>query len=67
MIEMSVRTLMESDYDPDMNRITLIFEDGDSRAMATGTAPEGSFDDENYFDSWVNLKTFLEHAEIEEV
>lgn len=66
MIEMTVRTLMESNYDADMNKITLIFQDGDSRVMATGTAPEGSFDDENYFDSEENIKTFLEDAEIEE-
>lgn len=67
MIEMTVRTLMESDYDADMDQITLIFDDGDSRVMATGTAPEGSFDDENYFDNEENIKDFLEHAEIEEV
>jgi len=66
MIEMTVRTLMESNYDADMNQITLIFQDGDSRVMATATAPEGSFDDENYFDSEENIKTFLEDAEIEE-
>ena len=66
LIEMTVRTLMESDYDSDMNQITLIFDDGDSRVMATGTAPEGSFDDENYFDNEENIKDFLEHAEIEE-
>ena len=67
MIEMTVRTLMESDYDADMDQITLIFDDGDSRVMATGTAPEGSFDDENYFDNEENIKDFLEHAEIEDV
>lgn len=65
-MEMTVRTLAESNYDADMKQITLIFQDGDSRVMATGTAPEGSFDDENYFDSEENIKTFLEDAEIEE-
>ena len=66
MMEMTVRTLTESDYDADMNQITLIFQDGDSRVMATGTAPEGSFSDENYFDSEDNIKSFLKDAEIEE-
>lgn len=65
-MEITVRTLAESNYDADMNQITLIFQDGDSRVMATGTAPEGSFGDENYFDSEENIKTFLEDAEIEE-
>lgn len=66
MMEMTVRNLMESNYDADMNQITLIFQDGDSRVMATGTAPEGSFDNENYFDSEENIKAFLKDAEIEE-
>lgn len=35
--------------------------------MATGKDPEGSKDDENYFDNEENIKAFLETAEIEEV
>ena len=58
MIEMSTRTLMESIYDGDMNQITLIFEDGDTRVIATGKDPEGN-DNENYFDNEENINTFL--------
>ena len=58
MIEMSTRTLMESIYDGDMNQITLIFEDGDTRVMATGKDPESN-DNENYFDNEENINTFL--------
>ena len=65
-MEMTVRTLMESNYYADMNQITLIFQDGDSRVMATGTAPEGSFSDEKYFDREENIEAFLKDAEIEE-
>lgn len=65
-MKLTVRTLMESNYDRDMNTITLIFQDGNSRVMATGTAPEGSFSDEKYFDKEENIKSFLEEAEIEE-
>lgn len=67
MIEMTVRTLMESIYDGDMNQTTLIFEDGNTKIMATGKDPEGSKDDEFYFDNEENIKAFLETAEIEEV
>ena len=67
MIEMTVRTLMKSLYDGDQNLISLIFEDGDTKVMATGKDPEGSKDDENYFDNEENIKVFLETAEIEEV
>lgn len=65
-MEMTVRTLAESNYDRDTNTITLIFHDGDNRIMATGTAPEGSFDDEKYFDREENIEAFLKDAEIEE-
>lgn len=58
---------MYSNYDADMNQMTLIFDDGNSRAIATGKAPEGSFNNENYFDNEENIKAFLETAEIEEV
>ena len=66
MIEMSTRTLMESIYDGDMNQITLIFEDGDTRVIATGKDPEGN-DNEFYFDNEENINTFLTdlHTEIE--
>lgn len=67
MIEMTARTLMESIYDGDMNETTLIFEDRDTKAIATGRVPEGSKDDEFYFDNEENIKTFLETAEIKEV
>lgn len=65
-MEMTIRTLMESNYDRDTSTITLIFQDGDNRVMATGTAPEGSFSDEKYFDKEENIKAFLKDAEIEE-
>lgn len=65
MIEMTVRTLMESDYDADMNQMTLIFDDGNSRAIATGKAPKESFNNENYFDDEENIKSFLEDLETE--
>lgn len=66
MIEMSTRTLMESIYDGDMNQITLIFEDGDTKVIATGKDPEGN-DNEFYFDNEENINTFLTdlHTEIE--
>lgn len=67
MIEMTVRTLMESIYDGDMNQTILIFEDGNTKIMATGKDPEGSKDDEFYFDNEENIKAFLKTAEIEEV
>ena len=35
--------------------------------MATGKDPEGSKDDENYFDNEENIKEFIKTAEIEEV
>ena len=67
MIEMSTRTLMKSIYDGDMNQITLIFEDGDTRVIATGEVPESSYDNENYFDNEENINAFLTdlHTEIE--
>ena len=65
MIEMTARTLMESIYDGDMNETTLIFEDRDIKAIATGRVPEGSKDDEFYFDNEENIKAFLKTAEIE--
>lgn len=58
---------MYSNYDADMNQMTLIFDDGNSRAIATGKDPEGSKDDANYFDNEENIKEFLKTAEIEEV
>ena len=66
MIEMSTRTLMESIYDGDMNQITLIFEDGDTKVIATGKDPENN-DNENYFDNEENINAFLTdlHTEIE--
>ena len=66
MIEISTRTLMKSIYDGDMNQITLIFEDGDTRVIATGKDPEGN-DNEFYFDNEENINTFLTdlHTEIE--
>lgn len=66
MIEMSTRTLMESIYDGDMNQITLIFEDGDTKVIATGKDPENN-DNETYFDNEENINTFLTdlHTEIE--
>ena len=62
---MTVRTLMESIYDGDMNQTTLIFEDENTKIMATGKGPEGSKDDEFYFDNEENIKAFLKTAEIE--
>ena len=47
--------------------MSLIFEDGDTKVMATGKDPECSHDDENYFDNEENIKAFLKTAEIEEV
>lgn len=64
MIEMSTRTLMESIYDGDMNQITLIFEDGDTRVIATGEDPEDN-DNENYFDNEENINTFLTDLDTE--
>ena len=58
MIEMSTRTLMKSIYDGDMNQITLIFEDGDTKVIATGKDPEGN-DNEFYFDNEENINAFL--------
>ena len=53
--------------DGDQNLTSLIFEDGDTKVMATGKDPECSKDDENYFDNEENIKAFLKTAEIEEV
>ena len=53
--------------DGDQNLTSLIFEDGDTKVMATGKYPECSKDDENYFDNEENIKAFLKTAEIEEV
>lgn len=64
MIEMSTRTLMESIYDGDMNQTTLIFEDGDTRVIATGKDPEGN-DNEFYFDNEENINAFLTDLDTE--
>lgn len=64
MIEMSTRTLMESIYDGDMNQITLIFEDGDTKVIATGKDPEGN-DNEFYFDNEENINAFLTDLDTE--
>lgn len=62
MKNLTMDNLMESIYDADMNEITLIFADG---TQARGTAPEGSFANEDYFDSEENVTAFLSEAEIE--
>ena len=64
MIEMSTRTLMESIYDGDMNQTTLIFEDGDTKVIATGKDPEGN-DNEFYFDNEENINAFLTDLDTE--
>lgn len=66
MANLAVNNLMESNYDADMNEMTLIFEADGKRIFARGTAPEGSFDDERYFDSEKNVQAFLKDASIEE-
>lgn len=65
MIEMSTRTLMKSLYDGDMNQITLIFEDGDKRVMATGKDPECNYNNELYFDNEENINAFLTDLDTE--
>ena len=65
MIEMSTRTLMKSIYDGDMNQTTLIFEDRDTKVMATGKDPEGSHDNEFYFDNEENINAFLTDLDTE--
>ena len=64
MIEMSTRTLTKSLYDGDMNQTTLIFEDGDTKVMATGKDPEGN-DNEFYFDNEENINAFLTDLDTE--
>ena len=64
MIEMSTRTLMESIYDGDMNQTTLVFEDGDTKVIATGKDPEGN-DNEFYFDNEENINAFLTDLDTE--
>ena len=65
MTEMTNRTLTYSNYDADMNQITLIFDDGNSRVVATGKAPRESFNNENYFDDEENIKAFLKDLKTE--
>ena len=65
MTEMTNRTLTYSNYDADMNQMTLIFDDGNSRVVATGKAPRESFNNENYFDDEENIKAFLEDLKTE--
>ena len=65
MTEMTNRTLTYSNYDADMKQMTLIFDDGNSRAVATGKVPKESFNNENYFDSEENINAFLEDWDTE--
>lgn len=65
MTEMTNRTLTYSNYDADMKQMTLIFDDGNSRVVATGKAPKESFNNENYFDSEENINAFLEDWDTE--
>ena len=65
MTEMTNRTLTYSNYDADMEQMTLIFDDGNSRLVATGKTPRESFNNENYFDDEENIKAFLEDWDTE--
>ena len=65
MTEMTNRTLTYSNYDADMEQMTLIFDDGNSRAVATGKAPKESFNNEFYFDDEENINAFLTDLDTE--
>ena len=66
MKNLTVETLMNSEYDADTNRIYLDFEDGNNKWVAYDEAPEKQFDDESYFDNQENIYKFLKDAIIEE-
>lgn len=66
MENLTVETLMNSEYDADMNRIYLQFDVDGKEVVAYGKAPEGSFAHEDWFDHQENIDAFLKDATIEE-